>query len=288
MTSKDHLEYFLYRGLKHAASLAAPRALATGLEQLGLALGQVGCWRRKTVLNNLTRVFPEMSPERVRQLADRVYRHLGRSVGEFLAADFGNHPSTISVDPGWETLDEALARGRGAIIATGHIGNFELGGVILAGRYRLLDVVKRQRNPLFDAAINEERARRGIRTVAMDDSGPAVLRHLKTGGVVSLLLDQDAGKAGMVVDWLGQPAATWPGAARLSIRTGCPVVPMALLRERAGQHRLSIGPVLWPEGLTDTPECVKLYLQRISNEVGEFVINNPEQWFWVHRRWKSV
>ena len=129
---------------------------------------------------------------------------------------------------------------------------------------------------------------RGIRTVSMRSPGGAVLKQLRAGGLVSLLMDQDAGPAGIVTKFLGRPASTWPGAARFSIRTGCPVIPMAMRREGPGRHVLQISQSLDPSGLIDRPEDVAAYTAKISSAVEEFIRRDPEQWFWVHRRWKSA
>jgi len=86
-------------------------------------------------------------------------------------------------------------------------------------------------------------------------------------------MDQDAGKTGFLTDFLGHPASTWPGAAKISIRTGCPVVPIAILRNL---------------DRTDTEEDIKIFTGLISAAVESFIWERPEQWFWVHRRWKGA
>lgn len=288
MKSQDRLEFALFRGLAELMRFGSAPASADLLAMLGIWTGRILCYRRRVVLRQLAMVYPDMGEEERARLADRIYQHLGRSVAEILDERAGLDLASVRIDPGWEPLDAALGRGRGAIVATGHIGNFELGGAVLAGRYRLLDVVKPQRNRLFDDFINERRRRRGILTVAMDRSGPRVLKHLRAGGVVSLLLDQDAGSGGVPVDFMGHAASTWPGVARLSLRTGAPVVPMALLRQTDHSHRLMIREPLFPAAGQETSGEIRDYLQRISLAVEGLVREHPEQWLWVHRRWKST
>ena len=254
---------------------------------VGPKLSHLPGFRRKLVLQQMQRVYPHLDEAEANHLADAMYRHLGQMVAEVFGGDLGQYGHNISVVPGWEKLDEALAEGLGAIVATAHVGNFELGGWALAQRYPLLDVVKTQRNLIFDQYLQQQRHRYGIETVPMDESGAAAIRHLRRGGLVSLLLDQDAGAKGVFANWLDLPASTWPGAARISIRTGCPVVPMALLRASESKHELMIGQPLWPEGLTDTPADVKSYLNLITKKISHLVAKAPSQWFWVHRRWKS-
>ncbi len=282
MDYKNRAEFLLFRLLLQLLRHSSPDAASDLLGRLGVWLGSVPRYRRRVVLQQLGMVFPGVPEQDLNVLADRVYEHLGRTVAEAFGPGVDSLAAAVEVEPDWRPLDDALARGRGVIVATGHIGNFELGGLLLASRYRLLDVVKSQRNSLFDRFINDLRARRGILTVPMESSGPVVLRHLRAGGVVSLLLDQDAGAEGLEVDFLGHKASTWPGVARLSMRTGCPVVPMAILRQGRGRHRLVISDSLDPgAGMT-----VQGFLQEISRAVEAFIRENPEQWFWVHRRWK--
>ena len=230
--------------------------------------------------------FPDLQGDALESTTSAVYDHLGRLVAEVLLADPVALAASVRVDPGWSALDEAMAGGRGVIVATGHLGNFELGGRILAQRYPLLDVVKHQRNPLFDRYMDRMRHRHGIRTVSVDDSGRAVLSHLRQGGLVTLLVDQDAGKTGLKTPFLGRPASTWPGAARIALRTGCPVFPMAIRREPDGTHLLRLGAVLDPADFSR--DDVRGFTARISGAVERFIIDQPAQWFWVHRRWKGA
>jgi Kdo2-lipid IVA lauroyltransferase/acyltransferase len=287
MDTRNQAEYFAFRvcfGLLRRLPYPAARKI---LVALGGFSGSVLRIRRSVVREQLGSCYPEKSATALETLTNLVYNHLGLTVAEVFCGDLDQMANAVRVTPGWQVVDQALAMGRGAIIATGHIGNFELGGAILARRYRLLDVVKTQRNIPFDRYLETARHRLGIETVPMPRSGPRVLRHLKSGGLVSLLLDQDAGDQGLTTSFLGRPASTWPGVARFSIRTGCPVIPMALIRGAEGGHELKISQPLVPDGIEDRPEEVHRYLEEISAAVEAFIHQHPEQWFWVHRRWKS-
>jgi len=287
MGFRNKSEFFFFRLLVRALQSGPPRAVRNLLETLGSVLGTIFRYRRSVVLEQLGHSFPNLGSSQLEDLADGVYRHLGRTAGEAFGSGFDDLVDGVLVVPGWQQLDEVMAEGKGAIVVTGHIGNFELGGAVLARRYSLLDVVKPQRNVLFDAFINNLRHQRGIMTVPVDESGPAVARHLRRGGLVSLLVDQDAGQQGVFVNFLGRPASTWPGAARLSLRTGCPIVPVAILRQKDNAHCLFIGTPMSPAGRPNTPQGIKDFLQDISNSLEEYIYGQPEQWFWVHRRWKS-
>jgi KDO2-lipid IV(A) lauroyltransferase len=270
-------------GLRRLPYSAAERLLRTAAQ----LLGPVGGLRRGVVDRQLAWVYPQLEPDRRRALRRAVYDHLGRTAAEVFCADPDRLLASVRIEPGWEVLDRALAAGRGAIVVTAHLGNFELGGRVLAARYPLLDVVKPQRNRAFDRDIETLRNRHGIATVPMDRAGRAVLAQLRRGGLVSLLIDQDAGAAGLRLDFLGRPASTWSGAARFALHVGCPVVPVAIVREGRG-HVFHVGdPIAVPQARAE-PQRVRELMQRIAGAVEDFVRAYPGQWFWVHRRWKGA
>jgi len=288
MKAWNGMEYALFRAGRGGLALMPYRWGERVLRGMAGSFVRWGGVRTGVVREQLRAVYPDRDPRDLESLTASVYDHLGRTAAEVLLRDPALLAASVEVRPGWEPLDEALAPGRGAIAATGHIGNFELGGRILARRYPVLDVVKPQRNPFFDRYLDRMRRRHGIRTVPVDGSGPAVLAHLRQGGLVTLLVDQDAGKAGLRTDFLGRPASSWPGAARLSLRTGCPVLAMAIVREDDGRHVLRLGRTLDPEDFRGGPEEVRRFTAAISAAVEEFILARPEQWFWVHRRWKGA
>lgn len=288
MDIKSQGEYALFRTALTCLRPLPYRWSSAFLRRAAHVAGPVLGIRREIVKAQLNMVFPDQSAADLDSLAGKVYDHLGLTTAEVLCAEPEALFRSVDVAPGWDVLDRALARGRGAIAATGHIGNFELGGRVLARRFPLLDVVKTQRNAPFDHFIQDQRSRFGIRTVPVDSSGRAVLAHLRNGGLVTLLMDQDAGKIGFRTEFLGLPASTWPGAARISIKTGCPVVPVAILRNPDRSHTLHITEALEPQGLTDCPQDIRKFTGRISAAVEQFIWDCPEQWFWVHRRWKGA
>jgi len=288
MNPKDLAEYTAFRGLVGGLQAMPGAAARRALLSLGRLAMKWPPGRPALVRRQLAAAFPQEDAARLDYRMELIYNHLALTAWEIFCADRQALMDAARVDPGWDILDSALAAGKGAILASGHLGNFELGGAFIARRHALLDVVKTQRNRRFDAYLDGMRRAGGIQTVPMPHSAGPILRHLRAGGLVSLLLDQDAGAQGVVIDFLGRPASTWPGAARLSLRTGCPVVPTAMIREDNGRHCLRLGPILWPREYEDTPAGVSSYLQKISSSFEAFVLEHPEQWFWVHRRWKSV
>ncbi len=284
----DAAEYWAFRGATGGLSCLPARWSARLCRQAGWLAGPVLGYRKEVVRSQLTAVFPERSAAEIRELTGRVYAHLGDTVAETFCTDPARLAARVTVDPGWETLDQAMSDGRGVLAVTAHLGNFELGGRILAARYPVLDVIKPMRNAVFDRYLKERREGHGISTVPMDAAGRRVLAHLRSGGLVTLLGDQDAGREGLRTNFLGLPASTWPGAARLAVRTGCRVVPVAILRTTSSDHVLHIGEPLDPAGMTTADEDIAELTARISAAVEKFIWERPEQWFWVHRRWKGA
>ncbi|MBK8166666.1 MAG: hypothetical protein IPK64_12045 [bacterium] len=278
--------YLLLLGFAGVCRRLPSRAGGALADSLAWLAGDVLRLRRRVVDRQLAECFPRLGADERARFARQVYRHLGRTLVEVMQGP--DRESPVRVLPGWQIVDEALANGRGAIVASAHLGNFELGGRVLARRYRLLDVVKPLRNRRIDAWLQEQRSTHGIATVGVDGAAAAVLAHLRTGGLVSLLLDQDAGAAGLRIPFLGREASAWSGAARFSLQTGCPVIPMAIIRQPDGSHVLSVGTPLLPGGRAGDEAGIRGYTTAISAAVERFVLENPDQWFWVHRRWKEA
>jgi KDO2-lipid IV(A) lauroyltransferase len=280
-------EYILFRGARAALEALPYGAAERTLRGLARLAGPGLGLRARVVADQLHAVHPDLPAARREALLRAVYDHLGRSVAEILCADPVRLAASVRVEPGWDELDRAVAGGRGVVVATAHLGNFELGGRVLARRYDVLDVVKPQRNRAFDRDLEEMRHAHGIGTVPMDRAGRAVLAHLRRGGVVTFFVDQDAGARGLRLDFLGRPASTWPGAARFALRAGAPVVPAAMARRGDG-HVLTIGRALETEPSPADERATRELMGRINAAVEEFVRRDPEQWFWVHRRWKGA
>lgn len=288
MLGKNRAEYVLFRGAVSGLARLPDRWSHWLCRRAGWLAGPVLGIRQRVVRQQMASVFSQRSAPEIRRLSDQVYDHLGRTVAEVFCSDPERLRAQVDVVPGWAALDAAMAAGRGVLAVTSHLGNFELGGRILAQRYCVLDIVKPMRNPYFDRYLQRSRASHGIATVPMTRSGKAVLAHLRGGGLVTLFVDQDAGRDGVCTNFLGLPASTWPGAARLAIRTGCPVVPLAIVRNPDGRHAMHIGEPLDAGNERATDEGIATFTARISAAVEGFIRERPEQWFWVHRRWKGA
>jgi len=184
-----------------------------------------------------------------------------------------------------ETLDSS-----GALIVSGHFGNWELFHYAHALLGYPVHLVHRPiKNPLIDAFIERVRTRSGTIVHPKEAAARAVLNALKERRLVVIPLDQNAsGKMGVFVDFFGLPASTNSGLARLALRTGAPVFPAFLVREgRSARHRIVVFPVIQPQGDGDLEAAIRKTTQRYVRAIEEIVRKYPEQWLWTHKRWRT-
>jgi KDO2-lipid IV(A) lauroyltransferase len=286
----------------HRAEYAALRGAVAAVERLGFhragrfgeRVGRLGYAplkiRRGVVERQLTAAFPELPPEEIHRIARAAYGHLGRTSIETAILPSYSPPQIIDlferVD-GWDLVEERLARGKGLIIVTGHLGNWELGGAYLAARGLAVDAVARHMaNPLFDKYLFRTRQRIGMSVVFDEEAVRRVPRSLRAGRTVAFLVDQGAlGLASAWVPFFGRFAKTPRGPAVFSLRLGAPIVLGVALRQPSGRYRLAFEAVdVTPTGdrETDVDAIVADYTAALER----WVRRAPEQYLWHHRRWK--
>ncbi len=284
---RHYAELALFHALR-GAILALPTNWA---RPLGGALGEL-LWlagaRRGTVAANLARVFPEWPARRRRAVARRCYRHFGGMVCEsvaFTRIDAVELCRRLTL-VGWERLDAAEAHGRGLLVFGGHLGNWEIAARVL-GLYRAPYhiVVRPFNNPLVYAHMARDRARWGIREVAKRGAARQLFRVVRQGGRVGLAMDQRVRPGqGIVLPFLGHPALVTPLPASLSLRTGAPALPIFAWPEAGGRYRVELGEPILPSegGDAAVASLTARYLAALEREIRR----RPEQWLWMHRRWR--
>ena len=262
---------------------------------LGVALGRTAYWllpgRRRVALDNLTLVYGEaLTPAARSALARRCFEHLGVTAVECCGLFFGAAERLLRQvqGRGTEHIGEALAKGRGIFFLTGHFGNWELLAAThgLAG-FGLSVVVRPLDNPYLDAVIARARERSGLRAISKREAVQGVRAALGRGECIGILLDQDAGREGVFVPFLGHAASTSRALAILALKTRAPVVPAFIHRLPNGGHELVLEPEI-PLVITgDLDHDILVNTARFTESIERQVRVHPEQWFWVHRRWKS-
>ena len=259
--------------------------LGTGLGQFAFSPFRV---RLDVVEEQIATAFPDRDEDWVRRTARGCYRHFGREAAEIVRLEGGGGRDMLSrtshVDEIQSMFRSHLPAGRGAVIVTGHLGNWEAAGAAVASLgMPLAAVVKRQSNAEFDRLLVESRRRIGIEPVYMEDARARLAELILSGTSVALVADQDAGNRGLFVPFLGRPASTFRGPARLSMSTGAPLFFGAAIREGKG-YRLILEPVE-TELTGDAAELdlTRNWVQRLES----WVRRDPDQYFWFHRRWKT-
>ncbi|MDY6916239.1 MAG: lysophospholipid acyltransferase family protein [Candidatus Cloacimonadota bacterium] len=243
--------------------------------------------RKNTAEKNLKMVFPNISAKRRKEILKSMYAHLGITTAETYLASFSKLLVKVNFE-GKENIERALASQKGAIIATGHFGSWELAGRAMARHWNVAVVIKKQRNTYFNDYTNKIRAEQGIRIIYKKRALRNIIKSLRSNYLVCLLTDQNARKSGVRLDFLGKPASVFIGAAKISIRTGAPVIPAVAMRKEDGSHVFRYEKPLYPDEFKKTDDDIKKYTLIINKTLEKYIKKYPEQWFWVHRRWRGV
>jgi KDO2-lipid IV(A) lauroyltransferase len=289
---QTNFEYATARFLLSALGLL-PRRLAVGIgRMLGQTAYRVSRKLRLTGERNLELAFPNLSrPERERILRG-CFMSLGRQLGEF------SHFSKLSTDnlrrlvecEGLENLDAARAAGRGAILFTGHLGAWELSSVALSLLgHPVSFLVRRLDNPKIERLLEQARTRFGNRTIDKRAAMRPMLRILKAGGTLGLLVDVNMmAHEGIFVDFFGTSASTTFDLATLALRTRAPVIPVfAPWEERRQRFVLHIGAPLNIEHTNDEDEDVRRLTSLFTKVIEDYIRRYPDQWLWIHKRWRT-
>jgi KDO2-lipid IV(A) lauroyltransferase len=285
------IEYLLARGLEALVS-AAPESVSDRFaSRVGSAAHSPLGIRRATVEANLRRAFPNASEEWLNRTGRGAFRHLGREAAAMLRLarlDAAAIRARTDVE-GWVEFEAAAREGRGAILATGHFGNWEIGAATVAARgLPMSAIVKRQSNPLVDARLDSTRRRLGVETIDQREAPRAVPRALRAGKVVGIVADQDAWDAGVWVPFFGHPSSTHRGPALFALRLGAPIFAAAAYRiPGALRYRVTFERVI-PRRTDSLESDIVQLTADLTARLEAAIRMAPEQYFWFHKRWKSL
>ncbi|HEU4456812.1 MAG TPA: lysophospholipid acyltransferase family protein [Longimicrobium sp.] len=283
-------EYALARTLeKTVATLPEGAADAVG-RRIGRGVYRMGL-RRETVVENLRLAFPEKDDAWHRRTALAAYEHLGREAAAMLRLSRLDADAIVArtVPRGWDEMEAALAERKGVLLVTGHYGNWEIAAATVAARgVPIAAIVRRQGNRLVNDRLNELRRRLGVETITQREAPSRVPRLLRKGGVVGIVGDQDARRAGIFVPFFGRPASTHRGPALFAIKLGTPVFSCVARRLPGAGVRYEVAGERVPVVRTGDVEAdVHVLTAELAARLEAQVRVAPEQYFWFHRRWKS-
>jgi KDO2-lipid IV(A) lauroyltransferase len=251
---------------------------------------------RRVARRNLEIAFPDMPETERKRITRASFVSLGRVLGEMSQFPKTTPAEiekliTFEIDPGLlAEYDRAKAEGRGAIITTGHIGNWELFVFAYAAMYEPISYLARPLdNPMIEDLTVALRTRFGNRPINKTNAVMTASKILREGGVLGILADVNAHpKEGVFVPFFGVPACTSSGAAMLALRTNSMIVPMcAVWDEKAEKYRAFHGSAVEPARTGDRKQDVIETTARFTAELEKIIRQYPDQWLWIHKRWKT-
>jgi KDO2-lipid IV(A) lauroyltransferase len=292
--------------LRNGAELAAFRLAAGALKALPRRASEtlvrsaarcaffLGRSRRRVAFDNLAAAFPDEPPESIARIARGSAESLGRAFLDFLEV------SSLSEEEirdrvrivGEEHLRTARARGRGVFLLSAHIGGWEL-GAIRAGLLGepISPVVRPLDNPLLERELADRRTRFGNTPIAKREAARDILRAVRAGRTVAVLVDQNVlAKEAVFVPFFGRPAATTPSLALFQMKTEAPVVPVFTWPEGPGRYRLQFEPPILAEEFrqsADRSEAVLRATARYMEATETAIRKAPTAWLWLHDRWRT-
>jgi KDO2-lipid IV(A) lauroyltransferase len=269
-----------------------PRPWALGLGRtLGRLLADLDPRHVRIAAENMRHAFPHWDESRRLRTARAVYAHFGQTLLDILWMD-GQPPErllALVVEDGRENVDRVRAARRGAVYVTAHFGNWEFYGVAWGWMGEPIGVVARPLdNALLDARLTAFRARSGNIVISKRRALQEILRLLHQGEGVAFLVDQNVqAEDGIFVQFFGRPAATTTVAAALAVKTGCALVPVHCESLPDGRYKFVYGrPIEWTSSGNRQDDIARL-TQELTSVIEGWVRQRPEQWLWMHRRWKT-
>lgn len=273
---------FLFRWLPIDLS----RALGRAVGRLG---GRVLKIRKKVAFANIQQAFPEWTSDEVERCYQKMWEHFG-----MVAAELSRLPR-MSVEDLEKHIDHDIydyvkgifSRGKGAIFVSGHIGNWEwLGALIAARGFPFTFIVEQQSNRLVERWMDRMRTRPGVDIYSRANAAKGTLQALKNNRLVAILSDQDAGKAGVFVPFFGKLASTPRGPALFHLRTGATLLYGSCCREN-GKFHLKLEEIVIQEPTGNRERDETEIMTAITSRLESDIRQHPEQYMWLHRRWKT-
>ena len=269
-----------------------PRAWTVKMASImGEMLFRVDKKHRDIAMENLTYAFGfQKQPQEIKKIAQQVFVNLMQVVFEIgwsLQLKESHFPEHFRID-GYHHIKNAYEKGRGVLALTAHFGNWELLTIIaLMIRFPLNIVVRPLDFKPLDHFIFNLRTRYGAKIIPKQRSLHSIIKCLNRGEMVALLMDQNVDwYEGVFVDFMGHRACTNKGLAFLALKTDAPVIPVFLIREKKG-FKAEFGPEISTLRTGDKQKDIEINTQEYNRIIENVIHRYPDQWFWIHQRWKT-
>ena len=260
-----------------------------------IAIGYVFVVKQKRVAKESLEIAfgKEKSVQEVKKISRKCFWNFGQGIIELIY--FMGHPFLIKEKvtiEGREHLDKALKEGKGVIAVSAHFGNFPVMLLYLAQLgYKTNAIIRKTRDETIEKFFLEQRSALGLNTVYSHPRTECVntsIKVLRDNQLLFIPLDQNFGSSGGVfVDFFGQKAATATGPIIFAKRTGAPLLPMFIIRGKGDTHKIIVEPPMSLDQLPDDDEMILTNTAKITAIIERYVRQYPEEWGWMHRRWKT-
>ena len=247
--------------------------------------------QRLIALHNLKRAFPEKAMPEVTKIAKGVYSHLAIVMAEFFEIPWltkETYRKWVEFE-GMDNFEKAFAGKKGVLSIVAHLGNWEMMTMAFPMAAQPIQIVYRPLdNPFLDNLFGYVRTCHGNTLISKGGSGQTIAGLLSENKVIGILSDQNvSAREGVFVEFFGRPACTGVGLAVLALRTGAPVIPAFMIRMANGKYKFILEPAVDISDTGDLEADLKENTQRFTRIVERYVRLYPEQWFWLHQRWKT-
>lgn len=291
---RTHVPIFLLRGISAwFQSMRHERALEIGA-WIGDFLRVIMTSKAALTRRNLEQAFPELAgTKEIEKLEREIFRHFGKVGAEFmrfpvLSEDWIKNHVTVE---GFQYVNELLEKGRGVLAFSAHYGNWEMAlkRIALESPSRIHVVIRRIKDQNVHSFIEDYREHYGGAISILQDHGAiSILKILKRNGIVVTVLDQNSSvEEGVFSPFFGRPAATYSSIARMAMKLDIPLLPVFDARVSDVDHHVRIGPPISLPELPE-PEAIQSLTNRATSLIEQEIRNHPEQWIWMHNRWKTV
>ena len=286
-----NLVYILIRSMIGLSNMMPRRVWLSICGTLGSLAYYFANKTRDLTKKHLRLAFPEKSEEQIKALAKGTFRMLGKNGGDILRTsriETLEQLEKILITHGYENFEKANAKGKGVIFLTCHLGAFDLQVTNMALRGLNPNIIG---TPLKDKKLNdllwEYRNAHGAIAIERGKETFRMIKVLKSGGSVALLIDQDTKVKTVFVNFFGRPAATPVGATVLALKTGAAIVPTYVHLGDDGMQHMHILPEIPMEKTGDEDKDVITNTQTLTKFIEDTIRKYPEQWVWMHERWKT-
>lgn len=287
---KNKLEYILFLTFGKIFSILGLNLSRKSAYLLAVLFFYIIPIRKKTTIENLKFAFPEKSEKEIKKIAFASYLNFSISLAEnFVIKNYTAEKvkSLFEVEDK-DILKSALKKDKGLILLSAHFGNWELGAISFAlnTNEQFNIIVKSQRNPLVNNWMNDLRTNWGNKVVPLGASVRNILLELKNKNIVALVADQRGPSDGMRINFFGREAVVYPGPAQLSIKSNIPIIYVLALRKKDNSYKAIVKEIS-TENLPESNDDKVLEIsKRHTQFLEEMIRKYPEQWLWMHKRWK--